>query len=36
LEAQKLYARLGFRPIKPYYSAPRELIDWLVFMELSL
>lgn len=36
LEAQQLYARLGFRRIAPYYDLPSELRDWLVFMELAL
>ena len=36
LEARRLYERLGFRPIDPYYDVPPELRDWLVFMELDL
>jgi putative acetyltransferase len=36
LEAQRLYERLGFRPIEPYYAVPPNLRDWLVFMELDL
>lgn len=36
LEALRLYERLGFRPIEPYYPAPPELRAWLRFMELDL
>lgn len=36
MEAQQLYARLGFRRIDPYYELPSALRDWLVFMELAL
>ena len=36
LEAIALYERLGFTRISPYYELPAELVDWLVFMELSL
>ena len=36
LEAIRLYERLGFTRIGPYYELPDELADWLVFMELSL
>jgi putative acetyltransferase len=36
LEAQRLYERLGFRAIEPYYDVPPALRDWLVFMELDL
>jgi len=36
LEAQHLYARLGFRRIDPYYELPPAVRDWLVFMELAL
>jgi GNAT superfamily N-acetyltransferase len=35
-EATGLYQRLGFRFIEPYYELPRNLRDWLVFMELRL
>lgn len=35
-EAQRLYARLGFRPIAPYYELPDDLRSWLVFMERKL
>jgi GNAT superfamily N-acetyltransferase len=35
-EATKLYTRLGFSRIAPYYDLPGELRDWLVFMELRL
>ncbi len=35
-EAITLYERLGFTRIGPYYELPDELVDWLVFMELSL
>jgi GNAT superfamily N-acetyltransferase len=31
-----LYRRLGFREVDPYYELPRELEEWLVFMELQL
>ena len=36
MEAQQLYARLGFRRIDPYYELPCAVRDWLVFMELTL
>lgn len=36
LEAQRLYASLGFRPVSAYYSLAPELREWLVFMELAL
>jgi ribosomal protein S18 acetylase RimI-like enzyme len=36
LEAIRLYERLGFTRIGPYYELPAELVDWLVFMELSI
>jgi len=36
MEAQHLYASLGFRRIDPYYELPAEVRDWLVFMELAL
>ena len=36
LEAITLYERLGFTRIGPYYELPDELVDWLVFMELSV
>jgi putative acetyltransferase len=36
VEALGLYRSVGFRPIPPYYEAPPELRDWLVFMELEL
>jgi len=35
-EAQRLYESLGFRRTAPYYDLPKELTDWLVFMELEL
>ena len=35
-EAQGLYRSLGFETIAPYYELPRELKDWLIFMELRL
>jgi GNAT superfamily N-acetyltransferase len=35
-EAQRLYARLGFRNTPPYYELPDDVRDWLVFMELDL
>ena len=31
VEAQRLYERLGFRPIAPYYDMPDDVRDWLVF-----
>jgi GNAT superfamily N-acetyltransferase len=36
MEAQHLYASLGFRRIDPYYELPPAVSDWLVFMELAL
>jgi GNAT superfamily N-acetyltransferase len=36
IEAQSLYAGLGFRSIEPYYELPAPLRNWLVFMELEL
>lgn len=36
VEAQALYASLGFRRIGPYYDMPQEVRDWLVFMERQL
>jgi putative acetyltransferase len=36
VEAQALYRSLGFKTIAPYYELPRDLVDWLVFMELAL
>jgi GNAT superfamily N-acetyltransferase len=36
LEAITLYERLGFTRIGPYYELPDALVDWLVFMELSV
>jgi GNAT superfamily N-acetyltransferase len=35
-EARRLYQRLGFKIIEPYYELSQELRDWLVFMEVSL
>ena len=35
-EARRLYAKLGFRTIEPYYELPEEMRRWLVFMELEL
>jgi GNAT superfamily N-acetyltransferase len=35
-EAQKLYKKMGFQPIEPYYTLPKDLKDWLVFMALEL
>jgi putative acetyltransferase len=35
-EAKRLYQRLGFKVIEPYYPLPEELKSWLVFMELAL
>lgn len=34
--AQKLYQRLGFQRIQPYYNVPETLEKGLVFMELEL
>ena len=36
MEAQHLYASLGFRRIDPYYELPAAVREWLVFMELAL
>lgn len=36
LEAIGLYERMSFTRIGPYYELPDDLVDWLVFMELSL
>lgn len=36
IEAQRLYERLGFRRVEPYYELPAKVRDWLVFMELKL
>jgi GNAT superfamily N-acetyltransferase len=35
-EAMRLYERLGFRRIAPYYTVSDELKDWLVFFERTL
>ena len=35
-EAKKLYSRLGFKVVQPYYELPKDMTDWLVFMELNL
>ena len=35
-EAQRLYQRMGFKTIEPYYELSADLADWLVFMELVL
>ncbi|MEO0985852.1 MAG: GNAT family N-acetyltransferase [Cyanobacteria bacterium J06639_14] len=34
--AQRLYQKLGFKPIKPYYALSETLRNGLVFMELDL
>ncbi len=34
--ARRLYERMGFTPIEPYYELPGSLRDWLVFMEREL
>jgi putative acetyltransferase len=36
VEAQQLYAKLGFRKIDPYYELPPLVGNWLVFMEVIL
>ena len=36
IEAQSLYKKLGFKPIRPYYDLPERLKNWLVFMALKL
>jgi putative acetyltransferase len=35
-EAKRLYLRLGFQVIEPYYELPEDMKHWLVFMELEL
>ena len=35
-EAMRLYERLGFKRIPPYYDLPDDLKAWLVFFELPL
>jgi ribosomal protein S18 acetylase RimI-like enzyme len=35
-EALRLYENLGFKRIPPYYTPPKRVQDWLVFMELKL
>jgi GNAT superfamily N-acetyltransferase len=35
-EAQALYEKMGFKRTIPYYQLPKNLEDWLVFMELKL
>jgi len=35
-EAMRLYHRMGFKTIEPYYELSAELENWLVFMELAL
>jgi GNAT superfamily N-acetyltransferase len=36
VEAQKLYESLGFKRTAPYYTMPKKLEEWLVFMALKL
>ena len=36
VEAKGLYHKLGFKDVKPYYSLPEELANWLTFMEMDL
>jgi GNAT superfamily N-acetyltransferase len=35
-EALALYESVGFKPVAPYYDLPKEMRDWLVFMEMRL
>jgi len=35
-EARRLYQRMGFKAIEPYYELSAALKEWLVFMELAL
>lgn len=35
-EAMRLYERLGFTRIAPYYALPDDMTNWLVFFELTL
>ena len=35
-EAMRLYERLGFRRIAPYYDLPDDMKTWLVFFERAL
>lgn len=34
--ARRLYERMGFKPIEPYYELPAALREWLIFMEFEL
>lgn len=36
IQAIRLYERLGFQQINPYYEVQKGFRDWLVFMELKL
>ena len=35
-EAKRLYSRLGFKVVQPYYELAEDMRNWLVFMELNL
>lgn len=36
IEAQKLYESLNFKRTVPYYTLPKRVAEWLIFMELEL
>lgn len=35
-EAKRLYSKLGFKVVQPYYELPEDMRSWLIFMELNL
>jgi ribosomal protein S18 acetylase RimI-like enzyme len=36
IAAQKLYSKLGFKPIEQYYDLPSDILERAIFMELFL